>query len=86
MLINGINIDISANGLFGSIYIGLFEMGITFFFWLKAMTLSENNSKIGKPCISFSLFIFDLNFTYFGRNNLFNNNNRAYFDRFGDYY
>jgi len=31
--------------LFGAIYIGLFEMGITFFLWLKGIALSENKSK-----------------------------------------
>lgn len=32
-------------GLLGSIYIGFFEMGVTFVFWLKAVNLSENISK-----------------------------------------
>lgn len=31
--------------LFGAIYIGTFEMGITFLFWLKAISLSENKAK-----------------------------------------
>ncbi len=31
--------------LFGAIYIGLFEMGITFFLWLKALSLSDNKAK-----------------------------------------
>lgn len=29
----------------GAVYIGLFEMGITFFLWLKALSLSENKAK-----------------------------------------
>ena len=33
------------NYLFGAIYIGLFEMSITFFFWLKGLTLSTNKAK-----------------------------------------
>lgn len=32
--------------LIGAVYTGIFEMGITFFFWLKALTLSENNARI----------------------------------------
>lgn len=31
--------------LFGAIYIGLFEMGITFFLWMKALSLSSNKAK-----------------------------------------
>ncbi len=31
--------------LFGAIYIGLFEMGITFFLWLKGIGLSRDKSK-----------------------------------------
>jgi drug/metabolite transporter (DMT)-like permease len=33
-------------GIAGAVYTGLFEMGITFFFWLKAMKLSETAAKI----------------------------------------
>ena len=29
----------------GAVYIGLFEMGITFFLWLKALSLSDNKAK-----------------------------------------
>ncbi|MEW6508753.1 MAG: DMT family transporter [Bacteroidota bacterium] len=31
--------------IIGAVYIGLFEMGITFFLWLKALSLSENKAK-----------------------------------------
>ncbi len=46
--------------LFGAVYIGLFEMGITFFLWLKAISLSENKAKTANliylfPVISFSM-------------------------------
>ncbi|PLX96699.1 MAG: EamA family transporter [Desulfuromonas sp.] len=34
------------SGLLGAGYIGLFEMGITFVFWLKAMKLSINSARI----------------------------------------
>ena len=33
-------------GLAGSVYIGIFEMGITFVFWLKALKLSETTAKV----------------------------------------
>lgn len=33
-------------GIVGSIYIGLFEMGITYVLWLKALSLSINTAKI----------------------------------------
>jgi len=34
-------------GLAGAAYVGLFEMGITFVLWLKALRLSENTAKVG---------------------------------------
>jgi len=34
------------SGILGAIYVGLFEMGITFLFWLKAMQNATNTSKI----------------------------------------
>ncbi len=33
-------------GLVACIYVGFFEMGITFVFWLKALSLSDSLSKI----------------------------------------
>jgi drug/metabolite transporter (DMT)-like permease len=33
-------------GIIGAAYTGLFEMGITFYFWLKAMKLSETAAKV----------------------------------------
>ncbi len=33
------------NYLFGALYIGLFEMGITFFLWMKGLQLSKNKAK-----------------------------------------
>jgi len=35
-----------AKGLLGIIYIGFFEMGITFIFWLKALQLSATTAKV----------------------------------------
>jgi len=34
-------------GLVGAIYVGLFEMGITFVVWLKALSLSETTALVG---------------------------------------
>jgi len=46
ILIFNIELNFNIKALFGSIYIGFFEMGITFILWLKALKLSNNNSKI----------------------------------------
>ncbi len=35
------------HGVIGSVYIGLFEMGITFVIWQKALELSETTSEVG---------------------------------------
>lgn len=51
------------NGLIGAFYVGLFEMGITFIFWLKAMQSSNNTSKIAN-LIFISPFL-SLLFIYF---------------------
>ncbi|HEY3371041.1 MAG TPA: DMT family transporter [Prolixibacteraceae bacterium] len=34
-------------GIPAAVYIGLFELGITYILWMKAMQLSENNAKMG---------------------------------------
>jgi len=36
----------SVEGFYGAAYVGLFEMGIAFVLWLKAMRLTENASRI----------------------------------------
>jgi len=38
--------DISFKGFASAVYIGLFEMGITFFFWLKALKLASTTDKV----------------------------------------
>ncbi len=53
-------------GVLGAIYVGLFEMGITFLFWLKAMQNATNTSKIANlifisPFISLIFIYFILN-------------------------
>lgn len=37
---------LSFKGLGASVYVGIFEMGITFFFWLKALQLSATSDKV----------------------------------------
>lgn len=53
----------SVEGILGAVYVGLFEMGITFLFWLKAMQSAENTSKIANM-IFISPFL-SLIFIYF---------------------
>jgi drug/metabolite transporter (DMT)-like permease len=38
--------DISLKGAIGSVYIGMFEMGVTFFFWLRALSLAPSTDKV----------------------------------------
>ncbi len=46
-LVFHINFHISSYALWGSLYIGAFEMSITFTLWLKALTLAKTTAKIG---------------------------------------
>jgi len=45
LLTGGIRLP-SAEALAGTVYIGLFEMSITFVIWLKALQLSENTARV----------------------------------------
>ncbi len=47
MLITKENFFPNLYGVAGGIYIGIFEMGIAFYFWLKALSLSRTTAKIG---------------------------------------
>jgi drug/metabolite transporter (DMT)-like permease len=38
---------INLTGFLGSIYVGSFEMGITFVLWLKALSMAESKAKLG---------------------------------------
>jgi len=40
------NPAVTAKGFAASVYVGLFEMGITFFFWLRALQLAETSDKV----------------------------------------
>jgi len=39
--------DIGGHGIYAGIYIGLFEMGFAFLFWLKALSLTKSTEKLG---------------------------------------
>jgi drug/metabolite transporter (DMT)-like permease len=39
--------DLNTKGILGSIYVGCFEMGITFVLWLKALSLASSTARIG---------------------------------------
>lgn len=45
-LFNSSDNSISLYGILGSIYVGLFEMGITFLLWSKALKFAESTAKI----------------------------------------
>jgi len=48
MLISGSSFEgIGTKGLLSSVYIGIFEMGLTFWLWLMAMRLATSNAIIG---------------------------------------
>lgn len=38
----------SLKGLLGAVYVGLFEMGVTFVLWLKALKLSRTTAQVGQ--------------------------------------
>ena len=40
------HVHIGLKGALGSVYIGIFEMGITFFFWLKALSMASTTDKV----------------------------------------
>jgi drug/metabolite transporter (DMT)-like permease len=46
MLILGDLHNLNLPGVFGGVYIGLFEMGITFLLWLKALKLSKTTAHV----------------------------------------
>jgi drug/metabolite transporter (DMT)-like permease len=49
-------IEIGLRGAVSSIYIGIFEMGITFFFWLKALQMATTTDKVSN-LVYFAPFI-----------------------------
>ena len=41
-----VDINFSTEGILSGIYIGIFEMGLSFVFWIKALKLSETTDKV----------------------------------------
>lgn len=65
LLINDSFSSLNITALLGSIYIGFFEMGVTFIFWLLAMQNATNTAKISNlifisPFLSFIFIYFIL--------------------------
>ena len=46
VIAGGWTVAISFNGVVASIYVGIFEMGITFLFWLKALNMASTTDKV----------------------------------------
>ena len=46
--VNHLEFLIDLKGFFGVLYIGFFEMGVTFILWLKALKFSSNTSQVGR--------------------------------------
>lgn len=46
LIARGETLTFSTKGILTGIYVGVFEMGITFFLWLKALSLAKSSDKI----------------------------------------
>jgi drug/metabolite transporter (DMT)-like permease len=47
MIVTGkLKFETGLKGVAASVYVGIFEMGITFFFWLKALQMSSTTAKV----------------------------------------
>jgi drug/metabolite transporter (DMT)-like permease len=42
-----ITVGSELKGVYAAVYIGIFEMGLTFFFWLKALQMASSTDKVG---------------------------------------
>jgi len=56
ILTGNLNPVIGFGGAVGSVYIGIFEMGLTFFLWLKALSLAPTTAKVSN-LVYFAPFI-----------------------------
>ncbi|MFN8239156.1 MAG: DMT family transporter [Bacteroidales bacterium] len=67
IIITGKNpLEATPRGIFASVYVGIFEMGITFWFWLKALQLAETSDRVSNlvylaPFISIVFLYFIMN-------------------------
>ena len=55
LITKSINVP-NLNGVIGVAYVGIFEMGVTFFLWMKALSLSKTTAKVSN-LIYFAPFI-----------------------------
>jgi drug/metabolite transporter (DMT)-like permease len=55
LITKSINVP-NLNGVIGVSYVGIFEMGVTFFLWMKALSLSKTTAKVSN-LIYFAPFI-----------------------------
>ena len=46
VLASGTEIKFSPEGILGSVYVGFFEMGVTYLLWLKALQLSSTTARV----------------------------------------
>jgi drug/metabolite transporter (DMT)-like permease len=46
IITGGWHVEIGFRGAAASVYIGIFEMGITFLFWLKALQMASTTDKV----------------------------------------
>ncbi|MBN2279646.1 MAG: DMT family transporter [Candidatus Marinimicrobia bacterium] len=46
VLLNGSLVNFDMQGFWPAVYVGIFEMGLTFWFWLQALRYSENTARI----------------------------------------
>ncbi|MBN1447816.1 MAG: DMT family transporter [Bacteroidetes bacterium] len=56
LLLSGSADAVSLSALLGSMYVGVFEMGLTFIFWMQALTLSSTTARISN-LVYFSPFL-----------------------------
>jgi drug/metabolite transporter (DMT)-like permease len=46
IIMGNLQIEAGIKGIASSVYVGIFEMGITFFFWLKALQMASTTAKV----------------------------------------
>jgi len=46
LIVTGTSLELNLKGLLAGVYVGIFEMGLTFYLWLKALRLAETSDRI----------------------------------------
>jgi drug/metabolite transporter (DMT)-like permease len=70
IITGGVHTGIGFKGVAASVYVGIFEMGITFWFWLKALQMASSTDKVSNlvylaPFLSLVFIHFILNETVY---------------------